>query len=401
MGRLAKVSVSTKNQSLEAPMEIIANDRLNAEDVRELTERLLREQLSLEVEGYKITTSMVLNVLLKAAVEKRSIDAVCADLTDVVDSNTLREALNRVLTVEDLRQHEAEFNAALAKCIPSAMPRRSLEMAIDFHDEPYYGKSEATQAYTCRGEAHDGTTYFWRIASLYVIGRGVRITLALTYVLPKERPFSILQRLLKRRAALGFRARVLYLDKGFCTGAIIRLLQKTHQPAVIACPIRGKAGKGGTRALCQGRKHYRTRYTFTDGTRADLAVVPTLKRDKKTGKYRRTWLVYVLIHLDWSAKTTQQRYRRRFGIESSYRQLGQVRAHTNSRNVALRFFFLALGLLLLDVWTFLRCACSRVIGPGPFRLDRNRFRLARFIAFLRRAIEQVYGTTDAIPIDRA
>jgi hypothetical protein len=147
-------------------MEIIPKDRLNAEDVRELTERLLREQLSFQAEGYKITTNMVLNVLLKAGVEKRSIEAVCADLTDVVDSNTMREAVNRALTVEDLRQHEAEFNAALAECIPAAMPRHGVEMAIDFHDEPFYGKSEALHAYTCRGEAQDGTTYFWRIASL-------------------------------------------------------------------------------------------------------------------------------------------------------------------------------------------------------------------------------------------
>lgn len=379
-------------------MEIIPKDRLNAEDVRELTERLLREQLSFQVEGYKITTSMVLNVLLKAAVEKRSIEAVCDDLTDVVDSNTLREAVNRVLTVEDLRQHEAEFNTALAECIPSTMPRQGLEMVIDFHDEPYYGKSEALRAYTCRGEAHEGTTYFWRIASLYVMWREVRVTLALTYVLPKESVLEILQRLLNRRSALGFRTKVLYLDKGFCTGEIIRYLHKTHQPSVIACPVRGKKGKGGTRALCHGRKHYRTRYTFTDGTTADLAVVPTLKRDKKTRKWKRTWLVYVLIHLDWSAKKAQQRYRRRFGIESSYRQLGQVRAYTNSRNAALRFFYLALALLLLNVWTYLRCVCTRIIAKGPFRLDLNRFRLARFIVFLRRAIEQAFGTTMAIPI---
>jgi hypothetical protein len=55
---------------------------------------LLQEQLSLSVDGYKIATSMVLNVLLKATVEKRSIEAVCADLIDVVDSNTLRKALS-------------------------------------------------------------------------------------------------------------------------------------------------------------------------------------------------------------------------------------------------------------------------------------------------------------------
>jgi hypothetical protein len=31
-------------------------------------------------------------------------------------------------------------------------------------------------------------------------------------------------------------------------------------------------------------------------------------------------------------------------------------------------------------------------------LELNRFRFARFIAFLRRAIEQAYGTTMSIPI---
>lgn len=379
-------------------MQIIAKSKLAAEDVRELAERLLTEQLSIRTEGYKCTTSMALNVLLKAAIEKRSIEAVCNDLSGVVDGNTLREALNRSLKVEALREHEAGFNAALAECIPAQMPRQGLEMAIDFHNEPFYGKSETLQAYTCRGEAQDGTTYFWRIASLYVIWRGVRITLALTYVLPKESVLGVVQRLLARRKTLGFRAKVLYLDKGFCNTAVIQYLHQANEPAILACPVRGKRGKGGTRALCRGRKAYRTVYTFSDGTTADLAVVPTLKRDKKTRQQRRAWLVYVIIHLDWSAKQVQHRYRRRFGIESSYRQLREMRAYTNSRNVALRFFFLALALLLVNIWAFFRCACTRVLGSGPFRLDLNLFRLARFVAFLRRAIEQTFGTTMSIPI---
>lgn len=379
-------------------MEMITKDKLDAEAVRELTEQLLRKHLSLAREGYKITTRMVINVLMKAAIEKRSIEAVCDDLSDVVDGNTLREALNRSLTVADLREHEKEINAALSECMPVQMPRLGVEMAIDFHDEPFYGKTEAVRAYTCRGEAKDGTTYFWRIASLYASWRGVRLTIALSYVLPKETTLSIVQRLLARRDTLGLHTKVLYLDKGFCEGDILTALDKANQPTLIACPIRGKAGKGGTRALCRGRKAYCTDYTFSDGTTARLAVVPSLKRDKKTGKQRRTWLGYGLIHLDWSAKKAQQRYHRRFGIESSYRQLGQVRAHTNSRNVALRFFFLALALLLVNIWLFLRCACTRLIERGPFRLVLNQFRLARFIAFLRRAIEHAFGTTMSILI---
>lgn len=380
-------------------MEMILKNRLNAEDVRAVAERQLREHLSMEIEGTKIRTEMVLNVLLKAAIERQSIEAVCGDLEDVVDSNTLREALNKALTVEELRQHEAEFNEALADCVPSELPRCGLEIAIDLHDEPFYGKSEELRGYTVRGEAREGTTYFWRIATLYMIWRGVRVTLALTYVLPQEKNLDILQRLLHRQADLGFRPKVLYLDKGFCNEKIIAYLQdEVKMPAIMACPIRGKEGRGGTRALCRGRKAYRSRYTFTGGTTTDLAVVPTLKRDPKTGKAKRTWLVYVVIHLDWSAKKVQQRYRRRFGIESSYRQLGQARAHTNSRNPALRFFFLALALLLINLWVCLRCLSSRLIAPGPFRLQLNLFRFARFCAFLRRAIEHAYGSTMSIPI---
>ena len=216
----------SKNQHGKASMAMIPKNQLDGEDVRDLTERLLHQHLSLEVEGYKVTTSMVLNVLLKAAIEQRSIDAVCADLADVVDGNTLREALNRTLTVDQLHQHEAEFNAALAACLPPQMPRQGLEMALDFHDEPFYGHTEALRAYTVRAEARAGTTYFWRIATLYVIWRGVRVTLALTYVLPQESRLSILQRLLTRRTELGFRPKVLYLDKGFCHGDIIRYLQQ-------------------------------------------------------------------------------------------------------------------------------------------------------------------------------
>lgn len=378
-------------------MEMILKNRLSAEDVREVSEALLKKHLSLDVDGYKLTTEMALNVLMKAAIEKRSIEAVCADLEAVVDSNTLREALNRELTATDLRQHEAQFNEALADCIPAAMPRRGLEMAVDFHDEPFYGKSDELRKYTVRGEAHEGTTYFWRIATLYVIWRGVRLTLALTYVLPEDSTLTVLQRLLERRATLGFAPKVLYLDKGFASGAIIRYLQdEARLPAIIACPIRGKTG--GTRALCRGRKSYRTTYTFSDGTTTQLAVVATLKRQRSTGRSKRTWLVFIVIHLDWAAKKVQQRYRRRFGIEASYRQLGQVRAHTNSRNPALRFFFLALALLLIDLWVCLRCLATRTVGPGPFRVDSDRFRLARFVAFLRRAIEQAYGSIMSIPI---
>ena len=213
-------------------------------------------------------------------------------------------------------------------------------------------------------------------------------------MLPEHSTVSVVRTLLQRVHRLGFQSTVLYLDKGFCSGDVITYLQDRKQEAIIACPIRGKTG--GTRALCKGRKSYRTSYTFTDGTTADLVLVATLPK-RRGGNRQRKWLAYVVIGLeDWTPQKVKQRYRRRFGIECSYRQLRQVRIRTNSRNPALRFFLLGFALLLVTIWARLRWLISRIKGRGRPRFDVTRFRLQRFINMIRRSVEAIYGVTMVI-----
>src|SRR3972149_10190932 len=172
--------------------------------------------------------------------------------------------------------------------MPAGMPGGGLEVAIDTHDEPFYGKTPELRVYTCKTRAKDGTTRFFRIASAYVIWREVRLTLALTYVLPDDTLPIVLEKLLNQLQQTGLHATVLYLDKGFCCGDIIRYLQRTRQAAVLACPIRGKTG--GIRALCRGRGSFTTDYTFTDGTTTRLVLVDTRVPDPQTRRKQRKWL---------------------------------------------------------------------------------------------------------------
>jgi len=367
---------------------------LKAEDVRAYTLQTLKEHFEIKAEGYCCTTDMILDILIKASAECSSLEAVCADLEQVADSNTVREYINQALPVKKLRYQEEQVNQALAHGIPSTMVRKGIEVAIDFHDEPFYGKQESTRAVTCQGQAKKGTTHFIRIATAYVIWRQVRLTLAVHYVLPDETALPVLKILLQRLKSLDFEAKVLYLDKGFAATPIVKYLTDQRQPAIIANPIRGK--KGGTRALCRGRSSYLTSYTFTDGTQVTLAMKASLVPDK-TGKLRRKWLAFIVILLDWSPEKVYQQYRRRFGVECSYRLLRRVRATTTSRNPALRFFLLGLGLILTNAWVFLRWEFARLLAPGPRRVDEARFRLHRFSKLLIRSIEKLYGTIAAIP----
>lgn len=95
---------------------------------------------------------------------------------------------------------------------------------MDFHDEPFYGK-EDTRNPTCYGQAKKGTTHIVRIATAYVIWRQVRLTLVVRYVLSEEDSLETLTILWKHPKTLGFFAKVLYLDNGFASTAIMN-----HRP---------------------------------------------------------------------------------------------------------------------------------------------------------------------------
>ena len=374
--------------------------KLTDHDVLHHTRTRLRDHLPLRADGYVCTTDDLLQVLLGVAVNRQTIEALCADLVGTPNPETIRRYLNAQLRVDDLPALEEHINAALMDDLPAQVWERLRDVAIDFHDRPYYGTTPQADGLWVRGEAHDGTTRFSRVATAYLMLNGFRITLAIHFVLPEDDTVAVLKHLLGRLERLGLRVKCLFLDKGFAGTAVLHYLTKRGQPALIACPIRGKTA--GTRALCQGQSSYRTSSTFKQGSAeaimAEVAVCRTVTTAKRTQRMERrvTWLLFILIGLDLAPQRVRRQYRRRFGVESSYRCAGQVRGWTTSRNAAYRFVLMALSFILLNVWLLLRWRFTQVPRRGGRWLDTQRFALRRFATFVRRALERLYGTVHEI-----
>jgi putative transposase len=360
----------------------------------------LRDHLPLQADGYVCTTDDLLQVLLGVAVNRTTIEAICADLLHTPDPETIRRYLNAQLRVDDLPALLDHVNAALTDKLPEWLWASARDVAIDFHDRPYYGRLPQAQGLWVGGQAKAGTTRFYRVATAYVIVAGMRVTVAVHFVLPTQTPVTVLKQLLERLDRLGMRPKRLLLDKGFAGTQVLRFLTQRHQPALIACPIRGK--KGGTRALCRGQRSYRTRYSFTQATGkpvpAELAVCRVMTTAKRRGRMERraSWLLFMLVEVDLTPQQARRLYRKRFGIESSYRCAGQVRGWTTSRNVAYRFVLLAVSFLLVNVWLELRWSFTQMPRRGRRGLAKQRFALSRLSAFVRRALEKRYGVVHEI-----
>ena len=182
--------------------------------------------------------------------------------------------------------------------------------------------------------------------------------------------------------------------------SVFEYLRRQNQPSLIACPIRGK--KAGTRVLCKGLGSYNTDYTFTnkDGQQyvAQVAMCRVMTRARRTGKDKPKWkwLMFVEIGVDWGPKKCRRKYKKRFGIESSYRLVNKVLGWTTSPNAAYRFVLMGLGFILLNLWVNLCWEYTQVARRGGRKLARENFRQQRFIKFLIRALERIYGCVTLI-----
>lgn len=364
---------------------------------------ILAKTFDLSADGYLCKTRDLYQILLKAAANRTTIEATCNDSPGAPDSNTIRGYLNAQLSPAAIRGLEQDCNRALYQRWPHWLWSQPLELALDLHDECYYGNyaEDNPMCWVHKAEKRNGTRHFYRCATVAIVRQQVRLTLAVAFVHPHDDLVEIVKTLVNYVRQRGLRLGCLYADKGFCSIAVLNYLrQHTRLAALIAVPRKG--AKQGVLSLCRGRTSYFTSYTFHSGSAectVELAFVRTYKKHKDALR-KATWLVYALIRVHDTLKHIRQRYRARFGIDTGYRLMERVRARTCSQNPALRFFLMGLALILVNVSVCLRCAVGWRPNRAALHAALERFTLEQMARFLIRAVESHYGVIQEIELSK-
>jgi len=157
----------------------------------------------------------------------------------------------------------------------------------------------------------------------------------------------------------------------------------------------GRGRSGGVRALLTGpgRTSYRTTYTLNRARGQPYTVQAVVVCRYNKGRYRRRGVArfaYAVAGLPAGLPLRQvfELYRQRFGIETSYRQMHQVRARTASRDPSLRLLLVGLAFLLVNLYVTLRLRSAA--GAGPRR--QRWFSLFRLAALLLHAIDTYFAS---------
>ena len=371
---------------------------IRSEQVLNAFVEVVGKNLPLDLKSTRITAEDIIYALGYANIHRLSMESACQELQGAPSGNRLREVLVDALPdrteMQNLlnRMFRQQLHPSVWKC------KRDFNIAIDLTLIPYHGQPYEDKKEIVRGMPKSGTTHFHGYATVSIVRDDRRYVVALHFIEYGEEMADLVRWLIKGLKSLKIRIRRVFLDKGFCSKPVFKVLSQHKLSYVIPMPIRGKSG--GVRSLFQGKSR-KTNYTFNSPKHGHYTVQAVVVKRYSKGRYGRhqsKWFAYAVAGLPAGILPVQvfELYRQRFGIESSYRQMNQVRARTSTRNPVIRLLLVGLAFVLFNLYISLRQNLSSALKQ-PLHLP-NRFWLSlrRLALLLSRAIEHLWGTTEII-----
>jgi hypothetical protein len=350
--------------------------------------------------GRRVSVPRLLDLLLLVATLRSSLSAVVRRFRFGCSHETARQAVAANLPSQaDLQQGLLQALHAFG----SRRLRRHLwDVAIDLHYCPFYGDRHTPGV--LGGQKKQGSKYHYAYASAALIHKRHRYTVGLLALERSYQPHAIVAALLEQLHQRQLRVRGVALDSGFDSGETILLLQGRGLSYVV--PLRKKGHGPNPRNACWdlpvgtvSRLAWRTK-TSRRPVQTEIAVVrlpeePAVKVYAFGG-----WAVsQATATAPRRARQARRAYRRRFGIETSYRQMNEGKGRTTKKDVCYRLLLVGLALLLRQVWVWLSGQLARDRGARPTQW-LGELPLRRLLDWLSDAVRQRYKEERRIELQR-
>jgi len=185
-------------------------------------------------------------------------------------------------------------------------------------------------------------------------------------------------------------------NREFCHARFIRCLRSLNVTFAMPCPRTGRIKR-----LLDGKtSSFTTMFEFrsTDSrVHEECQLVIRGANDRK--KRKRQLLVYAVSSPVINHDTIVSFYKRRFGIETSYRLARKGLPFTRTRDLEVRFLYFSLAMLLENQWTSLHWRYFRHRGKGNHRpsLGRGRFTFRLMLQWIQNVYRQILTFRSFLP----
>ena len=291
---------------------------------------------------------------------------------------------------------------------PPLHPKHPVDVAIDFHDIPYYGGPiDPRYPQFVKTQEARGTHRAYHYATLDLLLPNFRLTVSVRYLHERGHRRRVVARALADARRCDIQIRRLYLDREFYEHETLSWL-KTEGYTVLT-PMR--LGSRQRKKWERGNRSYVTEHILRDPLGRDeplhlrVHVIVRYQKGEKWNKRGAQYLIYEVIgHVtddtvrDVPLHSTHALYLKRFGIGTSYRLLGQARPITTSRLPAIRLLYVSVSLLLQNEWVILKLqyASEGRQGPSGLVVHDELLRFATLLEWLGHAVMRRLGSVQEL-----
>ncbi len=330
------------------------------EDATRLVKKLVYPKVEIPMHhNAKYSTKDLLDVLTHVAITHDFTNNGAATFMDMYpdaktpSSDTMLHHFSKFETIEQITNISdgvLDLIFRFLKQEHNILRNRKLDIAFDVHDVPFYGHGVN---YTCGGKNKDGTCKFFKFLTCSIVMSGKRFIIDLQPMGPLSRLEDLLDKSLSK-IKTKIKIDIAYLDRGFDRAVVINVL-KRHRVKFLMPKVRSPTVKAWFDKV-EGLKAHVVE-DFRIGTGENSATVNLVLVDDRDGLKRAFICNFPIAPA--IAYRLYSMYSKRWGIETSYRNLAQdFRSRTTSKNYLIRLFYFVFSCFLYNLWVLVNICIS-------------------------------------------
>ena len=293
--------------------------------------------------------------------------------------------------------------------------RGSVDISIDMHDIPLYARvMKMILAYATKRKK--GTTFVTRLITAHCVTNGHRMTLGVILVKRGDKIEDLVYKLLQMCKKNNIRINSVTMDRGFYTTRVVSMLQQEKVQFLMPA-IKRKSIEEKLNAFSKGDIPAASPFTMTSDdkkTSTCTTLVITERPEKKqnmttenqrlmdlynkeTKEYDR-YIPFItnmkFPNIQDNPEQVAEFYKRRWGVEVSYKGYEQIRPWTTSTNHSVRILLLFFPFILYNAWVLANYVAKHKSGSGyasyneSAKYDRPTCPLGLFVDTLHDILNQ-------------
>ena len=224
-------------------------------------------------------------------------------------------------------------------------------IAIDKHKIPHYDK-EPDMTHLVYSEHDAGTYVFETHMTAKIVSGAKEFHLAMVPVTRDKFNPEFVRKTIQKCDNLNADANICLLDREFYASDVMDTIRDLKKHFIM--PAKKDAGiKRAISEYAQAKRDAVSQYTFGNGFEFNLVIVPNPRKPDAKNIFDRYYVFATSLpctDLEDILRYIPEQYKKRWGIETGYKQAKSIRPYTTSKSASMRMLLFAVALIICNIW---------------------------------------------------